>query len=142
MKVVEFIKAVEELVRLADKESYYKRDDMQLRFASEDSEYILGTRADGKIYLSVYYGFEVNFKFYVDKDGTLDTENGSSEMLLEYYGPEYVISIVNDCGSALLEFGKWAIDTGNYEFKTMGQVSEEFNKIKDGDKSRKDPTKH
>ncbi len=143
MKASRLIRAIEEIVNLADKEIYYRKNDFQLRFSSQDSVYVIGTREDGTIYLSVFFGFEMNFKFYLEKDGTLLTEEGSTPDLLEYSGPGQVLNLINNSGDALLAFGTEAIESGNYEFRTMEQVREEFRKIRTGDmKKDNEPDKH
>lgn len=138
MKVPKLIHSIEELVRLADKDFYYRKNNLQLRFSSEDSVFVIGTREDGAVYLSVYYGSEMGFKFYMEKDGTLLMEEGSMPGLLEYSGPEHLLKIIDDSGELLLAFGTEAIEWGNYEFQTMDHVREEFEKLKERDK-KKDP---
>jgi len=130
MKATKLIDTILKLVKLADKEYYYNDHNLQLRFSSEDSTYVIGTKENGTIYLSVYFGFEIDFKFYLEKDGTVLLDEGSTATLIEYYGPEYVISLINNAGEALLIFGTDAIESGNYEFKTMEQVTEEFRQIR------------
>ena len=130
MKATKLIDTILKLVKLADKEYYYNNHNLQLRFSSEDSTYVIGTKENGTIYLSVYFGFEIDFKFYLEKDGTVLLDEGSAATLIEYYGPEYVISLINNAGEALLIFGTGAIESGNYEFKTMEQVTEEFRQIR------------
>ncbi len=130
MKATKLLETIQTLVKLADKEYYYNEHNFQLRFESEDSTYVVGSRQNGWIYLSVYFGFKMDFKFYLERDGTVLLEEGSSANLMEYYGPEYVISLINNAGEALLLFGKAAIESGNYEFKTMEQVTEEFRQIR------------
>ncbi|MCZ6527245.1 MAG: hypothetical protein O6702_00730 [Candidatus Dadabacteria bacterium] len=130
MKATKLIDTILKLVKLADKEYYYNDHNLQLRFSSEDSTYVIGTKENGTIYLSVYFGFEIDFKFYLEKDGTVLLDEGSTATLIEYYGPEYVISLINNAGEALLIFGTGAIESGNYEFKTMEQVTEEFRQIR------------
>lgn len=130
MKATKLIDTILKLVKLADKEYYYNDHNLQLRFSSEDSTYVIGTKENGTIYLSVYFGFEIDFKFYLEKDGTVLLDEGSAATLIEYYGPEYVISLINNAGEALLIFGTDAIESGNYEFKTMEQVTEEFRQIR------------
>jgi len=140
MKATKLIETIEKLVKLADKEFYYQEQNLQLRFASEDSTYVIGTKENGSIYLSVYFGFEIDFKFYLEKDGTVLLDEGSAADLMEYYGPEYVINLINNAGEALLIFGTGAIEAGNYEFKTMEQVTEEFRQIRNPVKQ--EPEKH
>ncbi len=130
MKATKLIDTILKLVKLADKEYYYNNHNLQLRFSSEDSTYVIGTKENGTIYLSVYFGFEIDFKFYLEKDGTVLLDEGSAATLIEYYGPEYVINLINNAGEALLIFGTGAIESGNYEFKTMEQVTEEFRQIR------------
>ncbi|MCZ6684755.1 MAG: hypothetical protein O6849_02080 [Candidatus Dadabacteria bacterium] len=130
MKATKLIDTILKLVKLADKEYYYNDHNLQLRFSSEDSTYVIGTKENGTIYLSVYFGFEIDFKFYLEKDGTVLLDEGSAATLIEYYGPEYVINLINNAGEALLIFGTGAIESGNYEFKTMEQVTEEFRQIR------------
>ncbi len=130
MKATKLIDTILKLVKLADKEYYYNDHNLQLRFSSEDSTFVIGTKENGTIYLSVYFGFEIDFKFYLEKDGTVLLDEGSAATLIEYYGPEYVISLINNAGEALLIFGTGAIESGNYEFKTMEQVTEEFRQIR------------
>ncbi len=130
MKATKLIDTILKLVKLADKEYYYNNHNLQLRFSSEDSTFVIGTKENGTIYLSVYFGFEIDFKFYLEKDGTVLLDEGSAATLIEYYGPEYVISLINNAGEALLIFGTGAIESGNYEFKTMEQVTEEFRQIR------------
>jgi len=130
MKATKLIDTILKLVKLADKEYYYNDHNLQLRFSSEDSTFVIGTKENGTIYLSVYFGFEIDFKFYLEKDGTVLLDEGSAATLIEYYGPEYVISLINNAGEALLLFGTGAIESGNYEFKTMEQVTEEFRQIR------------
>ncbi|MEE8298956.1 MAG: hypothetical protein V3R67_06210 [Thermodesulfobacteriota bacterium] len=130
MKATKLIDTILKLVKLADKEYYYNDHNLQLRFSSEDSTYVIGTKENGTIYLSVYFGFEIDFKFYLEKDGTVLLDEGSAATLIEYYGPEYVINLINNAGEALLIFGTGAIESGNYEFKTMEQVTEEFGQIR------------
>ncbi len=140
MKATKLIDAIEKLVKLADKEFYYNDHNLQLRFASQDSTYVIGTKENGTIYLSVYFGMEMDFKFYLQRDGTVLMDEGSSANLVEYYGPEYVVSLVNNAGEALLIFGKGAIEAGNYEFKTMEQVIEEFKTLRQP--AKQEPEKH
>ena len=143
MKVLKMIRSIEELVRLADKEFYYRENNLQLRFSSQDSVFVIGTREDGTVYLSVYYGSEIDFKFYIEKDGTLLMEEGSTPGLLEFTGPEQVLNLINNSGELLLDFGAEAIEWGNYEFKTMDQVREEFGRLRQRDKKKdKDPDIH
>jgi len=142
MKVPKLIHSIEELVRLADKEFYYRENNLQLRFSSEDSVFVIGTREDGAVYLSVYYGSEMGFKFFMEKDGTLLMEEGSMPVLLEHSGPEYLLNMINDSGEFLLGFGRDAIEWGSYEFKTMDQVTEEFEKLRQGNKKDMDPERH
>ncbi|MCZ6555580.1 MAG: hypothetical protein O6759_05625 [Candidatus Dadabacteria bacterium] len=130
MKATKLIDTILKLVKLADKEYYYNDHNLQLRFSSEDSTYVIGTKDNGTICLSVYFGFEIDFKFYLEKDGTVLLDEGSAATLIEYYGPEYVINLINNAGEALLIFGTGAIESGNYEFKTMEQVTEEFRQIR------------
>ena len=134
MKAEKLINAIEELVRLSDKEAYYRDDNLQLRFSLEDSDYVIGTREDGIVYLSVYYGLEMGFKFYIEKDGSVLLDQGSTPNLIDYSGPEYVLSVIDNAGEGLLALGKAAIESGEYEFKTMDQVNDEFRRIRDGDK--------
>ncbi|MEW6145012.1 MAG: hypothetical protein AB1598_08360 [Thermodesulfobacteriota bacterium] len=136
MKVPKLIHSIEELVRLADKEFYYRENNLQLTFSSEDSVFVIGTREDGAVYLSVYYGSEMGFKFYMEKDGTLLMEEGSIPGLLEHSGPEHLLNMINDSGEFLLRFGREAIEWGSYEFKTMDQVREEFERLRQGDKKK------
>ncbi len=136
MKATKLIDTILKLVKLADKEYYYNNHNLQLRFSSEDSTYVIGTKENGTIYLSVYFGFEIDFKFYLEKDGTVLLDEGSTATLIEYYGPEYVISLINNAGEALLIFGTDAIESGNYEFKTMEQVTEEFRQIRNPAKEK------
>jgi len=140
MKATKLIGTILKLVKLADKEYYYNDHNLQLRFSSEDSTYVIGTKENGSIYLSVYFGFEMGFKFYLERDGTVLMDEGSTADLIEYYGPEYVISLINNAGEALLIFGTGAIESGNYEFKTMEQVREEFRQIRNPVKEK--PEKH
>lgn len=130
MKATKLIDTILKLVKLADKEYYYNNHNLQLRFSSEDSTFVIGTKENGTIYLSVYFGFEIDFKFYLEKDGTVLLDEGSAATLIEYYGPEYVINLINNAGEALLISGTGAIESGNYEFKTMEQVTEEFRQIR------------
>ena len=130
MKATKLINTILKLVKLADKEYYYNDNNLQLRFSSEDSTDVIGTKENGTIYLSVYFGFEIDFKFYLEKDGTVLLDEGSTATLIEYYGPKYVISLINNAAEALLIFGTDAIESGNYEFKTMEQVTEEFRQIR------------
>ena len=130
MKATKLIDTILKLVKLADKEYYYNDHNLQLRFSSEDSTYVIGTKENGTIYLSVYFGFEIDFKFYLEKDGTVLLDEGSTATLIEYYGPKYVISLINNAAEALLIFGTDTIESGNYEFKTMEQVTEEFRQIR------------
>ncbi len=143
MKASRLIRSIEQLVSLADKEIYYRKNNLQLGFSSRDSNYVIGTRDDGTVYLSVYFGLEMGFKFYMEKDGTLHLEEGSTPALLEYSGIEQVLNLINNAGDALFAFGREAIEAGNYEFKTMDQVEEEFRKIRTADRKRqKDRVKH
>ena len=130
MKVPKLIHNIETIVKLADKEYYYNENNLQLRFASEDSAFVIGTREDGAVYLSIYYGSEMGFKFYMTKDGTLLMEEGSMPGLLEYSGPEYLLDMIDNSGEFILGFGAQAIEWGNYEFKTMDEVRDEFDKLK------------
>jgi hypothetical protein len=134
MKAAKLLQTIQTLIKLANKEFYYNEHNFQLRFESQDSTYVLGSRQNGCIYLSVYFGLEMDFKFYIERDGTVLLDEGSSANLMEYYGPEYVISLMNNSGEALLLFGREAIESGNYEFKTMDQVSEELRRIRNTDK--------
>ena len=134
MKAEKLISAINELVRLSDKEVYYRDNNLQLRFTLEDSSYVIGNREDGIVYLSVYFGLEIGFKFYLEKDGTVLLDMGSTANLIEYSGPEHVLSVIDNAGEALLTLGKAAIESGEYEFKTMQEVSEEFRRIREGDK--------
>jgi hypothetical protein len=133
MKAEKLINAIEELVRLADKEVYYRDDNLQLRFSLDDSSYVIGTREDGIVYLSVYFGFEMGFKFYLEKNGSVLLDQGSTANLIEYSGPGQVLGVIDNAGEALLTLGRAAIEAGDYEFKTMEQVSEEFRKIRERD---------
>lgn len=143
MKVPNLIRSIEEIVKLADKEFYYRENNLQLRFSSRDSVIVIGTREDGTVYLSVYYGSEMGFKFYMEKDGTLLMEEGSIPGLLEHSGPEQVLDLIDGSGEFLLGLGAEAIEWGNYEFKTMDQVREEFEEIKQADKKNDgDPELH
>jgi len=143
MKVPKLIQNIEALVKLADKEYYYNENNLQLRFASEDSVFVIGTREDGAVYLSVYYGSEMGFKFYIKKDGTLLPEEGSMPGLLEYTGPEYLLGMIDNSGEILLGIGAEAIEWENYEFKTMEQVREEFERLSSDSKIReKEPRRH
>ncbi|HVY54555.1 MAG TPA: hypothetical protein VHC46_02270, partial [Thermodesulfobacteriota bacterium] len=96
MKVPKLIHNIETLVKLADKEYYYKENNLQLRFASEDSVFVIGTREDGAICLSIYYGSEIGFKFYMTKDGTMLMEEGSMPGLLEHSGLEYLLDMIDN----------------------------------------------
>lgn len=133
MKAEKLLQAIEELVRLADKEAYYRDDNLQLRFSLDESSYVIGTREDGIVYLSVYFGFEMGFKFYLEKDGSVLLDQGSTADLIEYSGPGQVLDVIDNAGEALLTLGRAAIEAGDYEFKTMEEVSEEFRKIREGD---------
>jgi hypothetical protein len=130
MKAAKLVEPIQKLVKLADKEYYYNEHNFQLRFASEDSTYVVGSRQNGWIYLFVFFGSQMDFKFYIERDGTVLLDEGSSADLMEDYGPEYVISLINNAGQALLVFGTGAIECGNYEFKTMEQVTQEFRQIR------------
>ena len=110
MKVLKMIRSIEELVRLADKEFYYRENNLQLRFCSQDSVFVIGTREDGTVYLSVYYGSEIDFKFYIEKDGTLLMEEGNTPSLIGFTGPEQVLNLINNSGEFLLDFGAEAIE--------------------------------
>ena len=143
MKALKLIHSIEQLVKLADKEFYYRENNLQLRFSSWDSVFVIGTREDGTVYLSVYYGSEMGFKFYMEKDGTLLMEEGSMPGLLERSGPEQILTLIDDSGESFLGFGAEAIEWGNHEFKTMDQVTEEFERIRQADKENDgDPDLH
>ncbi|MFI5323042.1 MAG: hypothetical protein ACHQ6U_05820 [Thermodesulfobacteriota bacterium] len=104
MKALKLIHAIEELVKLADKEFYYRKNNLQLRFSSEDSIFVIGTSEHGMGYLSVSYGFEIDFKFYMEKDGTLLLGEGSMPELLGYTGLEQALNLIDNSGDILLEF--------------------------------------
>ncbi|MGB2691700.1 MAG: hypothetical protein WBB48_05590 [Thermodesulfobacteriota bacterium] len=140
MKATDLLETIQKLMKLTDKEYFYNEHNFQLRFESQDSTYVVGSRKNGWIYLSVYFGSQIDFKFYIERDGTILLEEGSSFDLVEYYGPDYVISLINNAGEALLLFGTEAIESGNYEFKTMEQVTEEFQQIRNPVKE--EPDKH
>ena len=140
MKATNLLETIQKLMKLADKEYYYNEHNFQLRFESQDSTYVVGSRKNGWIYLSVYFSSQIDFKFYIERDGTVLLDEGSSIDLIEYYGPDYVISLINNAGEALLIFGTGAIESGNYEFKTMEQVTEEFRQIRNPVKE--EPEKH
>lgn len=140
MKATNLLETIQKLMKLADKEYYYNEHNFQLRFESQDSSYVVGSRKNGWIYLSVFFGSQIDFKFYIERDGTILLEEGSSYDLVEYYGPDYVISLINNAAEALLIFGTGAIESGNYEFKTMEQVTEEFSQITNPVKE--EPDKH
>ena len=140
MKATKLVETIQELVKLADKEYYYNEHNFQLRFESQDSSYVVGSRQNGWIYLSVYFGSQIDFKFYIERDGSVLLDEGSSVDLVEYYGPEYVISLINNAAEGLLIFGTGAIESGNYHFKTMEQVTEEFRQIRNPVKE--EPDKH
>lgn len=143
IKADRLIDAIEKLVRLADKEIYYRKDDFQLRFEIDDSSYVISTREDGKVYLSVYFGSEMGFKFYFEKDGTLLLDEGSIPTLLEYSSVEQVLNIVDGSAEALLALGTEAIEAGTYEFKRAEEVNREFAKIRSADRKRnKPPERH
>ena len=137
MKAEKLISAIRELVALADKEAYYRDNNLQIRFTIDDSSYVIGTREDGKVYFSLYYGDEMGFRFYLEKDGTLILDKGSTAQLIEYSGPDQVLSVIENAGEALLTLGKAAIESGDYEFKTLDEVLEEFRKIRESDKKGK-----
>lgn len=139
MKAEKLINAIRELVRLSDKEAYYRDNNLQLRFMLDDSSYVIGTREDGIVHFSVYYGFEMGFKFFLEKDGSLLLDSGSTANLIEYSGPEQVLGVIDNAGDALLTLGKAAIESGEYEFKTMEEINEEFRKIREGDKKNEGP---
>jgi hypothetical protein len=130
MKALKLIHSIEKLVELADKKFYYQQNNLQLRFSTEDTIFVIGTREDGMVYLSAYYGFEIDFKFYMEKDGNLLMEEGSTPGLLEYIGTKQVLRIIDNSGDVLLEFGAEAIEWGNYEFKTLDQVRDEFDSVR------------
>jgi hypothetical protein len=136
MKVLKLNQSIEQLVKLADKEFYYRENNLQLRFSSQDSVFVIGTREDGTVYLSVYYGFEIDFKFYMEKDGTLLMEEGSTPALIQYMGLEQVLKLIDNSGEVLLELGAEAIVWGNYEFKTLDVVRDEFDKLRRGDNKK------
>ena len=140
MKATKLLETIQTLAKLADKEYYYNEHNFQIRFESQDSSYVVGSRENGWIYLSVYFGSEVDFKFYIERDGTVLLDEGSSANLMEYYGPEYVISLIDNAGEALLLFGRAAIEAGNYQFKTMDQVTAEFRQYTNPVKE--EPDKH
>lgn len=140
MKATDLLETIQKLMKLADKEYFYNEHNFQLRFESQDSTYVVGSRKNGWIYLSVYFGSQIDFKFYIERDGTILLEEGSSFDLVEYYGPDYVITLINNAGEALLLFGTEAIESGNYEFKRMEQVTEEFQQIRNPVKE--EPDKH
>jgi hypothetical protein len=51
--------------------------------------------------------------------------------------------MIDNSGEYLLGFGADAIEWGNYEFKTMDQVREEFEKLSPAGKSKeKKPQQH
>lgn len=140
MKATNLLETIQKLMGLADKTYYYDEHNFQLRFESQDSSYVVGSRKNGWIYLSVYFGSQIDFKFYIERDGSVLLDEGSSADLVEYYGPEYVISLINNAAEALLLFGTGAIESGAYQFKTMEQVTEEFNQIRNPVKE--EPQKH
>jgi hypothetical protein len=76
----------------------------------------------------------MGFKFYLEKNGSVLLDQGSTANLIEYSGPGQVLGVIDNAGEALLTLGRAAIEAGDYEFKTMEQVSEEFRKIREGDK--------
>jgi hypothetical protein len=85
----------------------------------------------------------MGFKFCMEKDGTLLMEEGSIPALLEHSGPEYLLNMIDDSGEFLLGFGREAIEWGNYEFKTMDQVREEFDRLRQEDKKKPtEPERH
>lgn len=140
MKAENLLETIQKLMKLADKEYYYNEHNFQLRFESQDSSYVVGSRKNGWIYLSVYFGPQIDFRFYLERDGTVLLDEGSSADLVEYYGPEYVVNLINNASEGLLVFGTGAIESGEYEFKTMEQVTEEFNQITNPAKD--EPDKH
>lgn len=140
MKATNLLETIQKLMKLADKEYYYDEHNFQLRFESQDSSYVVGSRKNGWIYLSVYFGSQIDFKFYIERDGSVLLDEGSSADLVEYYGPEYVISLMNNAAEGLLIFGTGAIESGTYQFKTMEQVTEEFNQL--SNPVKEEPDKH
>jgi len=134
MKAKRLIEAVNRLVRLSDKSIYYKNNDLQLRFGSQESEFVISTRLDGTVSVSIYFGYEMNFKFYLRKDGTVLMDEGSTANLIEYSGLDQVLILINNVGEALLNFGTESIESGNYEFRPMEDVRAEFDKFRNIDK--------
>jgi len=141
MKAKRLIEAVNRLVRLSDKSIYYKNNDLQLRFGSQESEFVISTRLDGTVSVSIYFGYEMNFKFYLQKDGTVLMDEGSTANLIEYSGLDQVLILINNVGEALLNFGTESIDSGNYEFRPMEDVRAEFDKLRNIDK-KEETDKH
>jgi len=139
VKANRLIEVVETLVKLADKEIYYKRNDLFLSFSTEDSTYVVEARNDGLVCLSVYFGFEMDFKFYLDKSGNILVDKGTTPDIVQNYGLDQAVDLINNCGDSLLIFGNEAIESGNYDFKTFGQLKREIDSIKNIDSSIQDP---
>jgi len=66
-------------------------------------------------------------------------DKGTTPDIVQNYGLDQAVDLINKCGDSLLIFGNEAIESGNYDYKTFEQLKREIDSIKNIDSSIQDP---
>jgi hypothetical protein len=82
MKVIELKNAIIDLIKYADKEAYFFKNDLFLEINSPDSRFSIYTYKDGVISVTIYFSDAIYYKFFIDTSGMLLTEKGSTPELM------------------------------------------------------------
>lgn len=117
MRVPELKSAITELIRYAGKEAYLIKNHLYLEINMDGSKFSIYTHKDKAISITVYYSESIYYKFFIDDKGSLLPDKGSTPDLIERYGVNYLLNLLENASENLIKIGMDAIDTANYIFR-------------------------
>lgn len=117
MKVISLRDSIIELIKYADKEAYLIKNNLYLEINKDGTRFSIYTRKDGIMSITIYFSDAIYYKFFIDNTGYLLSERGSTPDLIERYGLNYIVSLLENASDKLIEIGKDAINSGNYRFR-------------------------
>ena len=117
MRVPVLKNAITELIRYAGKEAYLIKNHLYLEINQDGTKISFYTLKDNEISITIYFSEAIYYKFFIDDTGSLLPDKGSTPDLIERYGVNYLLTLLENASENLIKIGMAAIDTGNYIFR-------------------------
>jgi len=117
MKVISLRDSIIELIKYAGKEAYLIKNHLYLEINKDGTRFSIYTHKNGIMSITIYFSDAIYYKFFIDNTGSLFSERGSTPDLIERYGLNYIVALLENASDKLIEIGKDAINSVNYRFR-------------------------